>query len=307
MTETTKLAALALLVGSATAQLATSIPGCPAPSYFGICNPYVPGVFIRPDDNGAISVLSTWHDGPAEKAGICPGDKIVAVDEAIAGDRNFEGLVQKLVSDSPSPVTLRVRRGQQEFELRVPRIRESAVAALSREKFLDGISSPIPALPDYYPRDVAEDVTLDDLLSLINFRERLLEGANPKREGEIDRPAPPQPLHADDYFTGIAVIYDQQRREAVVAQVFLPSPAFKARVHPGDLILAIKGTPVAKLDRGHLIGAFAPADSRPLSVLLMRSGKRMIVQLVPMKYRDALRSIGRKVTRFGPAPLHCPD
>jgi predicted metalloprotease with PDZ domain len=307
MTAIMKLAALALLAGSATAQLATSIPGCPAPSYFGICNPYVPGVFIGADDNGVISVRSTWHDGPAEKAGICPGDKIVTVDEAIAGDRSLEGLVRRLVSDSPNPVTLHVRRDQEEFELRVPRIRENAVAALSGQKFLDGITSPIPTLPAYYPRVVAEDVTLDDLISLFNFRARLLEGSSNKREGEIDRPAPPPPLHADEYFVGIAVNYDQQRREAVVAEVLFPSPAFNAGVHPGDVILTIKGTPLAKLGRGQLIGAFAPTDSKQLSVVLMRSGKRMTVQLVPVKYGEALHSIGRKITRFGPAPLHCPD
>jgi hypothetical protein len=87
-----KFAALALLSGFATAQLATSVPGCPAPSYFGICNPYVPGVFICADDNGAISVISTWHDGPAEKAGMCPGDKIVAVDQAVAGGSSWDRL-----------------------------------------------------------------------------------------------------------------------------------------------------------------------------------------------------------------------
>lgn len=302
-----KFAALALLAGSATAQLATSVPGCPGPSYFGICNPYVPGVFILPDDNGAISVLSTWHDGPAEKAGICPGDKIVAVDEAIAGEWSWDRLVRKLVSDSPSPVVLRVRRDQQEFEVRVPRIQETAVAALSGEKFLNGISNAVPALPDYYPRVVAEGVTPDSLRALVNFRKRLLESARVKPAAGIDRPAPVQPRHVDDYLTGIAVIYDEQRRQAMVAQVFFASPAFKAHVYPGDLILSVQGTPVAKLDRAQLTDAFAPADSKPLSVVLMRSGKQMAVRLVPVTFGDALGSIGWKLTKFGPAPLHCPD
>jgi S1-C subfamily serine protease len=300
-------AALALLAASVTAQLATHIPGCPAPSYFGICNPYVPGVFIVPDDNGAISVVSTWHDSPAEKAGICPGDKIVAVDDAIAGEGSWDRLVQKLVSDSPTSVILRMRRGQQEFELSVPRMRESAVAALSDERFLDGVLDIVPVLPDYYPRMVAEDVTQDEVQRLIDFRERLLKGASAKRQADIDRPAPLPPPRSEAYFTGIAVIYDQQRREAIVARVSFPSPAFKAHIHPGDLILAIKGSPLAKLDLQHLIETLPPADAKPLSLLLMRSGRRMRVQLVPMKYGDALRTIGRKLTRFGPALLHCPE
>ena len=300
-----KLAAFALLAGLAMAQLAASVPGCPAPSYFGICNPFVPGVFIRPDDKGAISVLSTWHDGPAEKAGICPGDKIVAVDEAVAGESSWDRLVHKLVSDSPSPVVLRVRRGQQEFELRVPRVHETELAALSGEKFLNAISSTLPTLPHYYPRVAAEGVTLDNLRALISFRERLLKDAGLKEQ--VDRPAPERPQHADDYETGIAVIYDEQRHEAMVAGVFFPSPAFNARVYPGDLIVTIQGTPLAKLGRGQLINAFAPDDSKPLSLVLLRSGRQLTIRIVPVRYGAALGSIGQKLTKFGPAPFQCPD
>jgi hypothetical protein len=302
-----KCAALGLLVGYATAQLATMVSGCPAPSYFGICDPYVPGVFIRPGDKGTVSVVSTWHDGPAERAGICPGDKIVAVDEAVAGDSGWDRLVRKLVSDSPTPVVLRVRRGAQEFELRVPRIRETAVSALSGEKFLAAISSTIPKLPHYYPIVAAEGVTPNNLAALIDFRKRMLRSAGSKPRPAIDKPAPEQPEREDDYLIGIAAIYDEQRHEAMVAGVLFPSPAFNARVYPGDLIVGIQGTSVAKLSRIQLTAALAPADSKPLSVLLRRSGKRLTIRLVPVRYKDALAGIGQKLDKFGPSPQHCPD
>jgi membrane-associated protease RseP (regulator of RpoE activity) len=302
-----KCSALALLVGSATAQLASIVSGCPAPSYFGICDPYVPGVFIRAGDKGTISVVSTWHDGPAEKAGICPGDKIVAVDEAVAGDSSWDRLVRKLVSDSPTPVALRVQRRAQEFELRVPRIRETAVAALSGEKFLSAISSTVPKLPHYYPTVAAEGITPDNLAALVEFRKRMLRSAGSKPQPAIDKPVPGQPEHEEDYLFGIAAIYDEQRHEAMIAGVLFPSPAFNARVYPGDLIVSIQGTSVAKLSRIQLIAALAPADSRWLSLRLMRSGKQLTIRMAPVRYKDALAGIGRKLGKFGPSPRHCPD
>jgi S1-C subfamily serine protease len=52
---------------------------CDAPEYFGVCDPYVPGTIIEPSDKKPILVATTWPGGPADKAGICAGDKIVAV------------------------------------------------------------------------------------------------------------------------------------------------------------------------------------------------------------------------------------
>src|SRR5690242_7382609 len=57
-----------------------TIPRCDAPSYFAICDPFVPGLIISNGNGGSIWVRSTWSKGPAENAGICPGDQIVAID-----------------------------------------------------------------------------------------------------------------------------------------------------------------------------------------------------------------------------------
>ena len=291
-----KFAALVLFAGSTTAQVVTSVPGCPAPAYFGICNPYVPGVFIKADEKGAISVISTWHDGPAEKAGICPGDKIMAVNRIGATGSNWDRLVRELISDSSTPVVLRVQRERHGFELRVPRIRETSLAALSGEKFVSSISSSISIPSDYYLHVVPEDVTPDSLRVLINFRSRFKQ---------IDGMVPRKPHLASDYFTGIAAMYDEERHEAMVAEVSYPSPAFSAGVYPGDLIISVQNLSLHTLTREQL--AEALADSKPLSLVLLRSRKRFEVRLTPVTYGEALSGIGRKVTRFGAAPLHCPD
>jgi S1-C subfamily serine protease len=380
-----------------------------------------------------MSVVSTWHDSPAEKAGICPGDKIVAVNAEHAGASRWEGLLRKLVSDSPGPVVLRVQRGNQEFELNVPRVHETTLAALNGEKFLISMSGSMSAPPDYGLRPVPKGMTAENLEALIDFRARLLRGAGFKqiggmevpvatpteqvnrlqdmaerpqrvagriglsegsysagftatvfreptevlvrsilpgspaqaigllagdelveadglalnatsvenlkgflaRPGEVvlhvrrsdgvhelrvstlpvtqlmrmlpDAPVPERPKHAAEYFTGITAIYDEAHDEAMVSEVSYPSPAFGTGVYPGDLIVSVRSVSLAKVSRDQLAGFLAPVDSSAVPLVLVRSGRRLTVRLMPARYGDALGTIGRKLTKFGPAPLHCPD
>jgi S1-C subfamily serine protease len=427
-----RIAVLASLAAPTSAQVVTSAPGCPAPIYFGVCNPFVPGVFVA-DDKGTMSVVSTWHDSPAEKAGICPGDKIVAVNPEHAGASRWEGLLRELVSDSPGPVILRVQRGKQEFELNVPRVHETVLAALSGEKFLVSIAGSMSVPPDYRLRPVPKGMTPENSEALIDFRARLLRSAGFKqtggmempvatppeqvrrlqdmadrpqrlagrigpsdgaysagftatvfreptevfvrsilpgspaqaiglltgdelveadglalnatsvenlkgllaRPGEVvlhvrrsdgvhelrvstlpvtqlmrmlpDAPVPERPKHAADYFTGITAMYDEAHHEAMVSEVSYPSPAFGAGVYPGDFIVSVGSVSSAKLSREQLAGFLAPADSSAVPLVLARSGRRLTVRLMPARYEDALGTVGRKLTKFGPAPLHCPD
>jgi S1-C subfamily serine protease len=93
----------------------------------------------------------------------------------------------------------------------------------------------------------------------------------------------------------------------MVAEVSYPSPGFSAGVYPGDLIISVQNLSLAKLTREQLAKALAPADSKPLSLVLVRSRKRFEVRLTPVTYGEALGGIGRKLTRLGAAPLHCRD
>ncbi len=428
------VAAIAVLAlpGVAAAQLLGSAPTCPAPSYFGICDPYVPGVFIGPDDAGLISVVSTWHNGPAEKAGVCPGDKIVAINGGRSTGTNFADLLRAIVSDSPSPIVLRIRRGSGEFDVRTARVRESALAALSGQKFVGTIASRATAPPDGYPSLVAKDVSAENWQNLMRFRDRLLVSTGFKRVGpmevpaatpesqvkelqdaltkfqstvrfvnagvaayspgftafvvhepprvlvhsilpgtpahkaglwagdeivavnghstesmsvgdlgralsqageitlqvkrsdgtrdlkmkslptaellqtEIDRPVPEPPRLAGDRMTGVAAVYDNERHQAIVANVFYPSPAFSAGVYPGDMIVDVQKTPIDKFNGQQFGKALAPGTPEPILLSLVRSGREFRLRLTPVTYAGALASIGRRLTQFGPAPIHCP-
>ncbi|MDE2227892.1 MAG: S41 family peptidase [Alphaproteobacteria bacterium] len=73
-------------------------------------------------DNGLVKVVSPIDDTPAAKAGILPGDLIVAIDNAPVTDMTLSQAVDKLRGPIGSHVTLTMRRqGAQPFELTLTR------------------------------------------------------------------------------------------------------------------------------------------------------------------------------------------
>lgn len=390
---------------------------CAAPSYFGICNPYVPGVFIGRVVDGAIPVFSTWHDGPAEKAGVCPGDRIVAVN-GVSPTVGWDAVLHQLVSAKPAPVLLKVRRGTKVFEVRIPRVRETTLAALSGEKFgrmltpsyatngdvesvekfrvrlysragfkmvgdmevpehnpekqveeledmLENTERAIKAFvvqPNTYsggfnlvvlkdpfqvvvarvlPGSPAQSVglwvgdevvtinqvavasiPLDRIQELLSKRGTLVVGV--RRDGNVrnltlntqpvsdfvqpDKPIPSStPLKAETYIIGFTLLWDDQTHRAVIESVRFPSPAFAARLHPGSEIIALNDKAMDSTAREQVARMLSPSDATPMSLKIVRKGKQQRVRLVPVRYKDALAGIGRKLTKFGPAPLSCPD
>ncbi len=420
-----------------------SAPGqeCDAPSYFGICDPYVPGTIIgATTDMKAIIVLGTWHDGPAEKAGVCPGDQIVAVNGIPVPGHTFLQMLKEFVSPSPSPITLKVKRGDQEMELNFQRVRESTLAQLSRQNFvrmrvpLDGIQVvPTPLdetreeveeldrfyvridrrigfklvgnieVPEGTPDEQVEKLNKvsfggseserfvgrtqlalgensfspgfeavllkdppevlvkqvfptspahraglfpgDDLLEVNG---RAVAGLSPKqvtemllkpderreitlkirrgqtalalkleteRAGQLLKSLPyllvpaggRGPVKAEDYVLGLDAVYAENPREAIVEHVDYPSPAFDAGLHSGDLILGVNGESIEQITRDRQSILLQPTAPSPMTLRVSRLGKQLEFRLTPVTYREAEAKIGRKITKNGPAPEHCPE
>jgi len=116
-------------------------PKCGGVELFGICDPYVPGVLIKVQgDHRPILVIAVLAGGPADKAGLCPGDQIVGVNGLDLTQSTAERLFQELVAKSPSSLVLKVWRGEKELQFRMRRIRESTVARMSRQAGFGWIS-----------------------------------------------------------------------------------------------------------------------------------------------------------------------
>lgn len=397
-----------------------------------ICDPYVPGTIIFNPGDKPILVLETWPHGPAEKAGICSGDLIVAVNGISTTDQPKTRIVKEFVSASPSSVRLAVRRGGKIMQLDVPRARESTLAMLSQQRFarvggligffgpvvefplserpaeirafqkfldrtfaregfkrLDGLYVPaatsrnqfdqveearqsgqvngvvgfspphsysggllalllknevlveevLPDSPAYHagvlPGDRILSITGRETAGL-NAREinqllstndgpkevtlKLLRGQSPvtvaialRKAEYIDSsvptrfiPPPSAPL-PDRYILGIAVFRPERSGEAVIAHVQYPSPAFKAGIHVGDMLLAINGSPLNRIDAPDLSRLLTPSSAARIVLGISRLKKKANITVTPVTYRSALASIGRKPTKFGTAPESCPN
>ncbi len=167
---------LGLAVVSALASVGMSVVSaqskrseCDGVELFGICDPYVPGVQIKlpGDDHRPIFIAEVLQGGPADRAGICPGDQIIGVNGLDFRQTTAERLFQELVAKSPKSLILKVRRTNREMEFRMGRIRESTVARMSKQEdsgwlaFKKGCpqsdapppaSLKVPGMKDYTPQ-----------------------------------------------------------------------------------------------------------------------------------------------------------
>jgi S1-C subfamily serine protease len=105
----------------------------------------------------------------------------------------------------------------------------------------------------------------------------------------------------------VAAVHGGEPREAMVAHVEYPSPAFDAGLHVGDLLLAVNGLPIAQIDRQDLSKLLTPSGAAKVVLEVSRLNKKKSFTLTPVTYRAALAIIGRKPTRFGTTPKSCPD
>lgn len=419
-------------------QQASRPGGCEEPEYFGICDPFVPGTLVRLDEPKEFRVLSTWPRSPAEKAGICPGDQIVAVNTVSGSGGSLEPMLRELVSPSPNPVHLRVERGSREMVFRVPRVRESTLARLSKQKFVrtrDLISGKYSALvpadqsreevkqleeflrrverrygfkweaglwvPDETPhgniqllltlrpgsrawdrvrqtltgsfefdayspgflvkvlgdpREAIVDLVLpgspahqaglvpgDQLLEVDgravsslspeDLAELLFKPDGPRQiklqakrgdsrfeaqlatqraqafriEDYRSLPLRTRALRKDDYILGVEVLRAEKPPEAVIAGVDYPSPAFHAGLHVGDLLLAINGKPMEEISREQLADLLSPTGPAETTLTVSREGREIKFRLRPVTFGQAQATIGRIVTKFGPAVPACAE
>lgn len=116
-----------------------------------------------------------------------------------------------------------------------------------------------------------------------------------------------QPSAGSDLIVGLSVLHAENPNEAIVQSIAYPSPAFDANLLMGDKILLVNGSSVGSLSRDQLDQILSPVKSDEIVLEINRLGKQLTFRIVPTTYDNALAKIGRKLTRFGPAPYHCSE
>jgi len=291
-------------------QVSGSSQPCGAPVYFGLCDPYVPGTIIRrAPDMKAIDVLNTWPDGPAEKAGVCPGDQITAVNGIPVPGHTWDDLLKQLVSPLPSPIELKVMRNGQELNFRFDRARETTLAQLSHERFARGRSLmsgtqvfPVPAgealeeiedLSRFYDSvdrrvgfkfvgglDVPEGTPEDQVRVLVATA---FEGPEHARWVGVTRMA----LGENGYSAGFDAMLLKNPEEVLVNHVLPDSPAQRAGIFPGDWVLEVDGRQVSDLEPHQVLDLILkPGEPRDVIFKLRRGSSTFSIKLHTQKIKE---------------------
>ena len=405
---------------------------CEAPEISGVCDPFVPGTIVSFLPGRGVRVLSTWPGGPAGEAGICPGDQILAVNGVpLSGEVGAS--LRALASDAPTPIDLEIRRGSQQLDFHVARVRESTLAALSHQKYARVPFFPfrerlvtVPAdespqelqvfrdfelrLADHFgfklaqgqwaPKGTPEDqlrrvaqilagpeagAPVASLLptgmygigcsflllgnppqvlvglvepasaahraglfpgdELLQVDGHPVSGLDKKQLSELifgpeDRPRQlslrirrgtsdikvgietegRQPRGSvisaaggskrrrrGTYVVGVDIVDTDDPRQAMVAGVAYPSPAFDAGLLVGDLIVAVNGKPIQHVTQDELSNLLNTDSPAPVALDVSRLGATIHSVLTPVTDAQAQAGIGRKMTANGPASPHCAE
>jgi hypothetical protein len=303
---------LLLIVPNVTlAQNFETAKDCPYEA-FGICDPFVPGTIISPEGY----VYDVWSFGPAEKAGICPGDKIVQVNEKPFNLKDFVGTTDSIIQ-------LRVKRKNEEFDRKVGLVRESELRILSGIKELH-VESGIRKVTIYqYPEELpsirlampGSDFKFWSMLSgirevpIYQDPEELppillaMPGSDSKSWSLLKKTI--EGNSKDYYFTGLRLIRLDDTKNVFIENIDSPSPAYDERLQVGDLVLSISGKDTKGMTSEEIAKVLQPANEKSMLFEVMRKKNILRVSITPAKRSESLAKIGRKVTACGPIPINC--
>jgi hypothetical protein len=303
---------LLLIVPNVTlAQNPETAKDCPYEA-FGICDPFVPGTIISPDGY----VYDVWSFGPAEQAGICPGDKIIQVNE-----KPFN--LKDLVGTAASIIQLRVKRINEEFDRKVERVRESELRIFSGIKELH-VESGIRKVPIYQDPEELPSIRLaipgsdSKSWSMLSGIREVPIYQDPKELPPILLAMPGSDSRSwsmlkktiegnskDYYFIGLRLIRLDEIKNFLIENIDYPSPAYDERLQVGDLVLTISGKDTKEMTSEEIAKVLQPATKKTMLFEVMRKKNIVRVSITPAKKSESLAKIGRKVTACGPIPINC--
>jgi len=291
---------------------------CDAPEYFGVCDPYVPGTIAAFPEKQPIVVVDTWHDGPAERAGVCPGDQIIAVNGVPAAENTMDRMLHEIVSAKPSKVVLRIKRGDQTLEFQVRRVRESTLAKLSHQQYLG--HSIIGRAAVLVPKSEKRA----EFTRYIDFHTKLEEREGFTRIEGLDVPVgtPPEQVKriqqfssggpgnsreagwvgpsAGKYSFGFTLLVLKDPSEALIDRVLPQSPAVRAGLLPGDRVVEIDGRAISTSEgvEAHIL---EPDQERSTRLKVERGGEQRSIELRSELYEKVLAADLRRELplRFG--------
>jgi regulator of sigma E protease len=220
-------------------------------------------------------------DSPAAKAGLQPGDKILSVDgqpvSRFAGMAD-DSITWRIVRSEGQQVPIVIDRHGEKKTIEVsPTIRETKPWMRKGFREIGIVPAETPVIAKVQPESAAARAGLQpkDVTTAINGEPVY----NILAVADYVRAHSTEPLTLEILRAGEKISVPIEPENPTVGDVFKKSPAARAGLEPGDVIIALEGQPVRSAQR---ISDYVKHHAgQPITLSILRKGERRDVKVTP--------------------------
>ncbi len=224
---------------------------------------------------------------PAERAGIRPGDKVLAVDGTQVND--VAQTARLIQSNAPTKVSLTLLRGDKEIDVAAEREKRSLIYTRNGQKMISGM---------FFSPDTTQ-AEVDRMLAFDG--RRFVASVFPTH----------YPANPETFYAGFEIFLLRDPAQAAVGGIE-DGPASQAGAHWGDVLLSVNDVAVAGKTPSEIERMFSATEPAPMRLQIDRLGAVKTLEFHLEEAGEIARQNGKRFAQGQLVPiwatagdLHC--